>query len=106
MIIVDEVRPYVSTGDFLLALVSLILLALPAFAAGWATSRSLDGSVRIILGVVVAGLIGYVYYGSGAPGAAVIRSALGDLAAVTLTFAAGCLGLVFTWWTVREIHRT
>jgi beta-N-acetylhexosaminidase len=104
--IVDGVgRQLVSVSDFLLSLTGLILLIIPAFAAGWASSRTLDGSVRIVLGTLVAGLTGYVYYGVGAPGAHLLRDLLQDLAAMMITFLAGVAGLVFSWWTVREIDR-
>jgi beta-N-acetylhexosaminidase len=96
---------YVSTNDFLLSLASLILLVIPAFAGGWAASRSLDGTLRIVLGTVVAGLTGYVYYGAGAPGAGLLRQGLGDLAAVSITFLAGATGLLFTWWTIYQSYQ-
>jgi hypothetical protein len=98
-------RTYVSVSDFLLSLVGVLLLAIPAFSAGWATTRSLDGSIRVVLGMVVAGLTGYVYYGIGAPGSSILRAAFGDLSAMLITFVAGVVGLIFTWWTVREIER-
>jgi len=98
-------RQLVSVSDFLLSLAGLILLVIPAVAAGWATSRSLDGTVRIVLGTVVAGLTGYVYYGAGAPGALLLRETLTDLAAMLITFLSGATGLIFTWWTVRDIRR-
>lgn len=101
---VDE-RPFVTVSDFLLSLAGLILLTIPAFTAGWATSRSLDAVVRIILGTIVAGLTGYVYYGAGAPGAVLMRDLLSDLAAMLITFLSGGAGLVYTWWTVRELNR-
>jgi beta-N-acetylhexosaminidase len=98
-------RPLVSVSDFLLSLAGLLVLIMPAFAAGWATSRSLDGTVRIILGTLVSGLIGYVYYGLGAPGALLLQEALQDLAAMFITFIAGAAGLLVTWWTVRQIYQ-
>lgn len=98
-------RTFVSVSDFLLSLVGVLLLAIPAFSAGWATTRSLDGSIRVVLGMVVAGLTGYVYYGIGAPGASILRTVFGDLSAMLITFLAGVVGLLFTWWTVREIER-
>ncbi len=101
----DTERTYVSVSDFLLSLVGVLLLAIPAFSAGWATTRSLDGSIRVVLGMVVAGLTGYVYYGIGAPGASILRTAFGDLSAMLIAFLAGVVGLLFTWWTVREIER-
>jgi beta-N-acetylhexosaminidase len=101
----SEERQLVSVSDFLLSLTGLILLCIPAFAAGWASSRTLDGSVRILLGTLVAGLTGYVYYGIGAPGAFLLRDLLQDLAAMLITFLAGVAGLIFSWWTVREIDR-
>jgi len=97
-------RPFVTVSDFLLSLTGLILLVIPAFSAGWATSRSLDGSVRIVLGTMVAGLTGYVYYAVGAPGAFIMQDVMEDLAAMSITFFSGVVGLVFTWWTVREIN--
>ncbi|MCL4875700.1 MAG: hypothetical protein KJ064_03540 [Anaerolineae bacterium] len=102
---VEAERTYVSVSDFLLSLVGVLLLAIPAFSAGWATTRSLDGSIRVVLGMVVAGLTGYVYYGIGAPGSSILRAAFGDLSAMLITFVAGVVGLIFTWWTVREIER-
>ena len=94
----------VTVSDLFLSLAVLFFLVIPAFAAGWATSRSLDGTVRIVLGTVVSGLTGYVYYGIGAPGAFLLRDVLQDITAMLITFMAGITGLIFTWWTVREIN--
>lgn len=95
-------RTFVTVSDFLLSLTGLILLSIPAFSAGWATSRSLDGGIRLVLGMVVTGLTGYVYYGIGMPGALILREAFGDLAAMMVSLMAGVVGLIFTWWTVTD----
>ena len=95
----------VTVSDLLLSLAGLFFLVLPAFAAGWATTRSLDGGVRIVLGTVVAGLTGYIYYGAGAPGALLLRDALDEFAAMMITFLTGFVGMLFTWWTVYELDR-
>ncbi|NJL93872.1 MAG: hypothetical protein HC915_09135 [Anaerolineae bacterium] len=96
-------RALVNISDFFLSLLGIVIMIFPAIAAGWATSRSVDGSLRIVLGTVVAALTGYVYYGMGGPGASVVRDVLGEVAAVLVATTSGALGLAFTWWTMQGL---
>jgi hypothetical protein len=84
--------------DLVLALFGLVLLSTGGFWAGRSASRAMDGGVRVLLGCVVAGLTGYIYYGVGGPGTRELYDQLDNLAPLLTTLVSGLIGLVYTWW--------
>lgn len=96
---------HVVLRDLVLSLLSLALLSGIAFSVGRATTGTQQGGVRVVLGSVVAGLMGYIYFGIGGPGAADAAAMLDDLAATVTTLAAGFVGLLYTWWALYFSQR-
>ena len=93
-------RP-VTMSDFVLSLFGLVLLSGMGFAAGLSTTMTVDGGVRVVLGSIVAGLTGYIYFGLDGPGVAELAAHINDLAPVLTTLGAGLIGLIYSWWTLR-----
>jgi hypothetical protein len=89
-------------GDFMLSAFGLLLLGAIGFSAGMSATMTLDGGIRVVLGSIIAGLIGYIYYGISGPGADRVGVALDDFAPVITTLASGLAGLLVTWWTIRR----
>jgi beta-N-acetylhexosaminidase len=90
----------VNLGDFMLAVFGLLLLGGLGFSVGVSTTFSVDGGIRVLLGCVVAGLIGYIYYGLGGPGTTEIKQRLDDMSAVITTLGTGLVGLIYAWWAL------
>lgn len=88
--------------DFVVSLFGLALMSAAGFFYGRRITLTLDGGFRVALGCIVAGLIGYVYYGVGGPGANELDDMLANLAPLTVTLGTGTLGLVYTWWELRH----
>ena len=58
----------------------------------------MTGGVRVLLGCVVAGLTGYIYYGVGGPGTRrPCTASLGNLAPLLMTLLPGLVGMLVTW---------
>jgi hypothetical protein len=93
-------RP-LTMSDFVLSLFGLFLLGAMGFAAGLSTTTTVDGGLRVVLGSIVAGLTGYIYYGLGGPGVTELAAHINDLTPVLTTLGAGLIGLVYSWWTLR-----
>ncbi len=91
--------------DFGLALLGLMLLSGLGFLAGVSATLTVEGGIRVVLGSVVAGLGGYVYYGSGGPGSHELYDLVDTLAPVLITLGTGLFGLLTAWWTVRGYRR-
>lgn len=90
-----------STMDFVVSLFGLSLMAALAFSVGLSVTMSVNGGIRVVLGSVVAGLIGYIYYGLGGPGASQIADRLGSYAPLITSAGSGLVGLIYTWITLR-----
>jgi len=88
--------------DLFLALFGLALIGVLAFSAGMSTTLTFDGGLRVVLGSFVAGLIGYIYYALHGPGAHEITLRLDDLAPMVVTVGTSLVGLIFTWWSIRN----
>ena len=78
-------------------------MAALAFSVGLSVTMSVTGGIRVLLGTVVAGLTGYIYYGLGGPGAT-DRSRLGSYTPLIVSAGAGLVGLVYTWATLHSDH--
>ncbi|MBN1679963.1 MAG: hypothetical protein JW966_06695 [Anaerolineae bacterium] len=88
--------------DLMLSLVGLVLVSGAGFSVGIATIRTAAGGIRVGLGCIVTGLIGYIYFSLGGPGASVIAPRLEEFGPVLVTIGSGIIGLVYTWWTLRR----
>ncbi|HEX3052984.1 MAG TPA: glycoside hydrolase family 3 N-terminal domain-containing protein [Aggregatilineaceae bacterium] len=88
--------------DLFLALFGLALIGVLAFSAGMSTTLTFDGGLRVVLGSFVAGLTGYIYYALHGPGAHEITLRLDDLAPMVVTVGTSLVGLIFTWWSIRN----
>lgn len=104
-VMVVEANRRVSMFDLVVSLFGLALMGTLGFAAGLSTTLSVNGGLRVVLGSVVSGLIGYIYYSIGGPGSGEIRALLTDLAPMITTLAASLVGMLYTWWTVRGAGR-
>ncbi|NLX10019.1 MAG: hypothetical protein GXY36_10220 [Chloroflexi bacterium] len=91
----------VTVNDLVLSLFALSLLSGLGFSAGFSTTLTVDGGIRVVLGSIVAGLVGYTYYGLNGPGVEQVHTLLDDLAPVITTVSAGLVGLIYAWWTLR-----
>lgn len=98
---VTESHEQLSALDFVLSLFALALMSILGFTTGQRITASASGGVRVVLGSVVAGLTGYIYYGVGGPGTAQLHELLHNLAPMTATLIAGAAGLVYTGWSLR-----
>mgnify|MGYP005841090781 CR=1 FL=1 len=92
------------TMDFVVALFGLSLMAALGFSVGLMT-MSVSGGIRVLLGSVVAGLTGYIYYGLGGPGAPEIADRLGSYAPLITALGSGLIGLIYTWFSLRSGRR-
>lgn len=91
--------------DFVLSLFALALMSIAGYTQGRTVTHSAAGGVRVVLGSIVAGLTGYIYYGVDGPGMAVLHDLLDNLAPLLTTAFAGLIGTVMTWWLLhREIR--
>ena len=87
--------------DFVVALFGLTLMSALGFAVGLSSTFYVNGGIRVVLGCMIAGLIGYIYYGVNGPGTDHLRALLDDnVAPMILTLGAGLIGLLYTWWTL------
>lgn len=98
-------RERLSALDFVLSLFALALMSILGFTTGQRITGSASGGVRVVLGSVVAGLTGYIYYGVGGPGTVQLFDLLHNLAPMTATLIAGAAGLVYTGWSLRVQSR-
>ena len=87
--------------DFVLSLFALTLMSITGFTTGRSVTGRISGGVRAVLGSVVAGLTGYVYYGVGGPGAQELTALLNNLAPMVTTIIGGLVGFLYTRWTLR-----
>jgi hypothetical protein len=101
----EEAVRQLEVFDFGLALLGLMLLSGLGFIAGLSVTLTLEGGIRVVLGSVVAGLGGYIYYGSGGPGSRELYDRLDTLAPVLITLGTGLFGLLSAWWTLRGYRR-
>lgn len=97
----SEPAQHLDITDFVLSLFALGLMSGLGFAVGLSTTMTIDGGVRITLGSIVAGLIGYIYFGLGGPGITEIGRLLENAAPIATTLGTGLVGMVYTWWTLR-----
>ncbi|WP_162909945.1 glycoside hydrolase family 3 protein [Aggregatilinea lenta] len=105
-VVADDPRePYLDGFDLVVSLFGLALMGTLGFIAGLSASLSVNGGLRVVLGSVVAGLVGYIYYAVGGPGASALHDAVNELAPTLSTLGAGLLGLLITWWAVRRTVR-
>jgi hypothetical protein len=79
-------------------------MSILAFSLGLSATLTTGGGIRVVLGSVVAGLIGYIYYGVSAPGANQLHTLLDSLAPIVTTLASGLVGLLAAWWSLPH-HR-
>ncbi len=100
----DEPAGRLDTMDFVVSLFGLSLMAALAFSVGLSVTMSVTGGIRVLLGTVVAGLTGYIYYGLGGPGATQIAARLGSYTPLIVSAGAGLVGLVYTWATLHSDH--
>jgi hypothetical protein len=84
-----------------LSVFALALMSLLGFSVGRGVTLTVAGGVRVVLGSVIAGLTGYIYYGVNGPGAHVLYDLLDNLAPMMITLVSGAVGLVYTWWILR-----
>lgn len=91
-----------SALDFVVSLFALALMSITGFTTGRSATGRASGGVRAVLGSVVAGLTGYVYYGVGGPGANELYNLLHNLAPMVMTLIGGFVGLLYTWWILRK----
>ena len=92
--------------DLVVSLFGLALMGALGFIAGLSATLSINGGLRVVLGSVIVGLGGYIYYGLGGPGASVLFDAVDELAPMLSTLGAGLIGLLISWWTVRHTARS
>ncbi|HML22511.1 MAG TPA: glycoside hydrolase family 3 N-terminal domain-containing protein [Aggregatilinea sp.] len=97
-----EADDYLDGFDLLVSLFGLALMGALGFIAGLSASLSVNGGMRVVLGSVIAGLAGYIYYALSGPGASALHDAVNELAPMLSTLSAGLIGLLVTWWTVRR----
>jgi len=88
--------------DFALALSGLALLSVLGFFAGRVVTLTMGGGIRVLLGCVVSGLTGYIYYGVGGPGSEVLNQNQAAGGALIVTMLSGLIGLVYTWALLRR----
>ncbi len=101
----DNAQHHLTAIDFVLSLFALTLMSIAGYTAGRHAAQSSSGGMRVVLGNVVAGLTGYVYYGVGGPGVAELYTLLDNLAPMITTLVAGAVGLLYTWWLLRHTAR-
>lgn len=87
---------------FALCLLVLSTVSVGGYYAGRAITFTRNGGIRVVLGGVVAGLTGYIYYGVGGPGMTTLYDQLGTLAPVANTLGSALVGLGYTWWMLRR----
>ncbi len=88
--------------DFVLALFGLALMSAPAFFVGRAVTLTMQGGVRVVLGSLVAGLTGYIYYGFGGPGVSLLHERTPHGGPLLTTVAAAFVGCIYAWWLLRR----
>ena len=89
-------------GIFVLSLLLLSAVSIGGYYAGRAITLTRNGGIRVVLGGMVAGLTGYIYYGVGGPGMQESYNRLGMLAPLTITLGSALVGLGYTWWMLRR----
>ncbi len=92
----------VGPRDFVAAILGLLLISLIGFAVGWASIRTMDAGLHVLLSCVIGGLIGYIYYASGLLGADFFRINLRDVGALVVTVGTGLSGLLAGWISIRR----
>jgi hypothetical protein len=92
--------------DFALTLFGLALMGVLGFFAGESSTFTVHGGIRVVLGSAIAGLLGYIYYGLGGPGAQTLYQRLNALAPMLFALLPGLIGLIVTWWTLRNYRRS
>lgn len=89
-------------NDFMFSLFALAIMGMLAFTAGISTTSTIHGGIRVVLGAVVGGLTGYIYYGLAGPGARELQRQVQHLAPILSTLAAGLVGMLAAWWMLRR----
>lgn len=95
-----EPEPPVGWGDFIWALIAVIVLGFMGWRMGEG-SQPVSSRVKLTLVVVISVMVAYNYWALQGPGVALLAP-FGPIVPVVFTWSAGLLGLLIGWWWLHR----